>query len=192
MSIDNFKRIILALDPEDLVEECLFRKFTHVIPQETDYSDYIGLISSDYSCAEHIAIMGSGNWGYSLNPVKSLQPFGEESDIDVVIICYQSFLETWNELRLYHRNNYYLLSSDQKARLKRNGENVYSGFVSPKWIANRKSPVRYAYDINSNKYANAFVKYRSVNMMYFKNEVEAIDYYVRGFRLAKGAINNGL
>lgn len=192
MSVDNFKRIIWDLDPEDIVEESLFRGFTHVIPKENDYSEYIELIFSDYKCAEHIAIMGSGNWGYSLNPDKFLRPFGDYSDIDVVIICHEAFQETWKELREYHRSKYYLLSQNQRSRLKRNGENVYSGFISPKWILSRRAPARFAYEVNSNKYANKYVGYRSVNMMYFKNIEEAIDYYVRGFRLAKGAIKNGL
>jgi hypothetical protein len=192
MNIDSFKRVISDVELEDLVEECLYRGFTHVIPTASDYKDYLRLISSDYKCAEHIAIMGSGNWGYSLNPEKYLRPFSNDSDIDVVIICYQSFCETWKELRDYHRKNYYLLSPSQRTKLKRNGENVYSGFISPKWIADKKSPVRFFYEVNSNKYSNRHVGYRAVNMMYFKNKVEAIDYYVRGFRLAKGAINDGI
>jgi hypothetical protein len=192
MSIDNFKKIISTRDPEDIVKECLFRRFTHVIPKETDYSAYIGLISYDYRHAEHIAIMGSGNWGYSLNPEKKLRPFCDDSDIDVVIICYKTFLETWNELRNYHRKNYYLLNQIQRKTIKRNGENVYSGFISPKWIFDRRSPVRFAYEINSDRYANQHVKYRTVNMMYFKNHEEAVDYYVRGFRLAKEAIKDGI
>lgn len=192
MNIDSFKRVISVAEPEDLVEECLSRNFTHVIPVESDYRSYLGLISSDYRYAEHIAIMGSGNWGYSLNPEKSLRPFGKDSDIDVVIICNESFCETWKELRDYHRKNYYLLSQHQRMKLKRNGENVYSGFISPKWILDKKSRLRYCYEVNSNKYSNKYVGYRTVNMMYFKNRVEAIDYYVRGFRLAKGAISYGI
>lgn len=192
MSIEDFKKIISIQDPKDTVEECLFRPFTHAIPNKNDYSAYTGLISCDYKQAEHIAIMGSGNWGYSLNPDKILRPFCDNSDIDLVIICYATFIKTWNELRNYHRKNYYLLNEDQRKKIKRNGENVYSGFVSPKWIFDRRSPMRFAYEINSNRYANEYVNYRTVNMMYFKNTEETIDYYARGFRSAKEAIKNGI
>lgn len=192
MSIDNFKKILSSLEPEEIVEECLYRNYVHAIPKKNEYKEYINLILSDYKNAEHVAIMGSGNWCYSLNPDKNLRPFGDDSDIDIAIICSDSFNATWVEMRSYHRNNYYQLSHHQKTKIKRNGENVYSGFITPKWISNKASPTRFRYEVNSNKYSNKSVDYKPVNMMYFKNKIEVIDYYVRGFRLAKGALKNGL
>jgi hypothetical protein len=192
MSIDNFKRIVSSIEPEDIVTECLYRKYVYAIPSDAEYRSYLEIIALDYPDAELIAIMGSGNWSFSLNPDKGFRPFSKESDIDVVLICNESFHKTWEELRDYHRDNYYQLSQQKRSKLKRSGENVYSGFISPKWISDRASPVRFAYEVNANKYSNKAVGYRRVNMMYFKNTEEAVDYYVRGFRKAKGRIKNGL
>lgn len=129
--------------------------------------------------------MGSGNWAYSLNPKKNFSLYSEQSDIDVVVICEKTFNRTWDALRTYHRTNYYLLSTPEKERLRRNGENVYSGFITPKWIPDKKAKLRFEYEVNTNKYSDENVQYREVNMMYFKNINEVIDYYVRGFSRAK-------
>ena len=128
--------------------------------------------------------MGSGNWKFSLNPEKNFKVFDTKSDIDIAIICRSSFEKTWDELRGYHRQNFYLLSQTKKEQLRRNGENVYSGFVSPQWIPN-KSDMKLIHVVNKNKYSDAVVGFRNVNMMYFKNQNEALDYYVRGFRFAQ-------
>ncbi|NIB42109.1 hypothetical protein HBA55_21060 [Pseudomaricurvus alkylphenolicus] len=192
MEVKDFKSTISQFEPEVLTRECLYRDYVHALPEAVRYAEYINAISSDYVNSDHIAIMGSGNWGYSLNPEKSFRPFCEKSDIDVVIICPETFHEVWEELRDYHRSKYYMLNRYQRLALKRNGENVYSGFITPKWIPNKASPTRFQYDINTNNYSNESVGYRQVNMMFFKNQTEAIDYYVRGFRLAKRAIRDGL
>ena len=187
MSAEEFKSIISSVEPETIVMECLYRDYIHAIPSAAAYRSYLDIIVADYPRAEHIAIMGSGNWCFSLNPEKEFRPFCEESDIDIVIVCRDSFEKTWDELRLYHRKNYYLMSSRDREKLKRNGENVYSGFITPKWISNKRSPLRFNFEINANKYSNEYVQYRKVNMMYFKNITETVDYYVRGFRLARNS-----
>lgn len=185
MTVEQFKLLISSGEPEDIVKECLYRNFVHAIPTITEYRSYLDIVAADYPNAEHIAIMGSGNWCFSLNPEKKFRHFCAESDIDIVIVCKDSFDKTWDELRDYHRSNYYLLSFHDRERLKRNGENVYAGFITPKWILDRRSSIRFTYELNINKYSNEYVKYRKVNMMYFKNTTEAIDYYVRGFRIAR-------
>lgn len=182
---EEFKKIISSSEPETIVTECLYRDYIYAIPSAADYRSYLDIIAEDYPRAVHIAIMGSANWCFSLNPEKNFRPFCEDSDIDIVIVCRDSFEKTWDELRIYHRNNYYSLNSQAREKLKRNGENVYSGFITPKWISDKRSPIRFSYEINTNKYSNTYVRYRKVNMMFFKNITEAIDYYVRGFRLAR-------
>lgn len=184
MTLQEFIGYINESDPWGIASECLYRNFVHAIPDELKYEEYISAIKGDYPNSTRVAIMGSGNWKFSLNPEKNFREYGGRSDIDIAIVCPLSFDATWRELRAYHRDNYYLLGRRGQDSLRRNGENVYSGFVSPKWIPGR-SVSKFAYHLNSNKYSNALVGYRVVNMMYFKDDDEAIDYYVRGFRLVK-------
>lgn len=193
MATDIFLNIVKQSEPIDLAKESLFREFTRAIPNPEKYKEYIGTVRRDYPKSSHISIMGSGNWGFSLNPKKNLSAFHAKSDIDIVIICRESFDKTWEELRSYHRRHYYRLDDAAKTNLKRLGENVYSGFITPAWIPDKRSSFRTEYAIKTNGYSTSEIGYRSVNMMYFKNEAEAIDYYVRGFRLAKmRGVKNGV
>lgn len=184
MTLEDFLALIRSANPIDLAAESLHRDFVHAIPDEFMYKSFLDEVRVDYPLSERIAIMGSGNWKFSLNPKKNFSEFHNKSDIDIVIICRASFEQTWEELRKYHRQNFYLLPYESRSELKRNGENIYSGFVSPKWIPG-KSIANFICALNSNKYSNEIIGYRSVNMMYFKNSDEALDYYVRGFRLAQ-------
>jgi hypothetical protein len=188
MSLEDFKKIITSGDIKSIVEECLNRDIVHAIPTKSEYANYINTIKLDHSSASHIAIMGSGNWCYSLNPDKKFRAFHKGSDIDIVIICEESFHQTWSDLREHHRKEYYFLSFEQKSKLKRNGENVYSGFVTPKWITDKASKALFEHELRCNNYSNKIVGYRKVNMMYFKNKIETVDYYTRGFRLALGRL----
>ncbi|MCG8669071.1 MAG: hypothetical protein MI867_06625, partial [Pseudomonadales bacterium] len=183
---------ILDANPVELSREWLFKEETSIFERKEDYSSYIELIRRDYPEVEEILIAGSGNWGFSLNPKKRFSPFGKSSDVDVVIISEAYFNDVWKELRTYHRKNYYLLRWEDKQALNRNGQNVYSGFVSPKWIPDRTSVTRFSYELNTNNYSNKDVSFRKVNMLFFKNKEETIDYYTRGFRIAKSELRNGL
>lgn len=184
MTLEEFLALVKSADPVALATECLHRDFVHAILDEAKYQAFLDKVRSDYPSADRIAIMGSGNWKFSLNPEKKFSEFHSQSDIDVAIICRASYEQTWEELRAYHRKNFYLLPFAKREALRRNGENVYSGFISPKWIP-EKSDEKFRYNLNRNKYSDGVIGFRTVNMMYFKNQEEALDYYVRGFWLAQ-------
>lgn len=188
MKLKDFLEVIKKSDPYNMAEECLLRDIVSSIESAEKYEQYLKEVYSDYPNAEHIAIMGSGNWKFSLNPDKNFREFFDKSDIDIVIICQESFHETWADMREYHRKEYYFLPKHKKEELNRSGQNVYSGFISPKWIPNAKSRARFKYEIRTNNYSNLVVGFRKVNMMYFRNRLEVIDYYARGFKLAQNRI----
>ena len=134
---------------------------------------------------QHVAVMGSGNWRYSLNPDKGFREFCKTSDVDVAIVSSELFTELWEEMRMHHRKHFYALSFNEKKRLRRSGENVYCGFISPTWIPNRDRQKSYEYQRMLNSLSDKAVQFLKVKMMFFKNEVEAVDYYARGFQIAK-------
>lgn len=184
MDIQIFLETLKAQSPSAVAEELLLAKSIHAFSTTALYDEYKKDIISDHGHAHHVAIVGSANWKFSLNPHKNFREFHSNSDIDVAIICAQSYLETWDDLRKHHRTSYYSLDFTARQSLKRFGENVYSGFVSPKWIPSLKSDLKQRYEKLTNKYSTRAVGFKTVNMMYFRNMDEAIDYYVRGILAA--------
>lgn len=184
MDVEEFIRFIRSDSPTSIAEALLFKSHIHVLPSEEDYIQYKNMVIADHVSAHHVAVVGSGNWKFSLAPEKNLKEFHEKSDIDIAIICAESYLQTWDELRKHHRDNYYTLNHAKRQALKRFGENVYSGFATPKWMPSLRSELKQRYQKLTNKYSTREVGYKSVNMMYFRNTEEAIDYYVRGIRNA--------
>lgn len=190
MSLEAFKDEIRQTEAGTLAEQWFKRDAVHAIRVKDDYQTFKNSIQADYPNAVDIAIMGSGNWGFSLSPLphKQFRAYCGYSDIDVAIISPIDFENIWGEIRTYHRQNFYRVSRQQKDSLLRNGQNVYSGFVTPKWNPNRRSQYRFQYEINTDKYSTDLVGFRTVNMMFFKNLEEVVDYYIRSIRLAKGRI----
>lgn len=189
MTLEEFSTEIKSANAIELAIKYLHRESVHAIPDVVGYRAFIEEIREDYSSSDHISVVGSGNWKFSLNPYKNFTEYHSKSDVDIAIICRASFEEVWGELRAYHRKNFYLISRSKKEDLKRSGENVYSGFISPKWIP-EKSLLKHKYVLNANKYSSELIGFRNVNMMYFKNQDEALDYYKRSFLWAqrKGAL----
>lgn len=187
MTCGEFKNLISESSPTTLARNFLLAANTAVFGDPEPYEEFkrrvVGLIGD----VQLVAVVGSGNWRYSLNPEKNFRPFCPESDIDVAIVSPNHFHSIWNEMRRMHRCHYYSLSQPERARLKRNGENVYSGFISPLWVPDRtvRRPTHLEHIRLLNILSDASVGYRKVNMLFFKDTDEAIDYYVRGFIIAK-------
>jgi hypothetical protein len=144
------------------------------------YVDFRQRVALAYPDAQQVFIAGSGNWGFSLNPENGLRSFGDHSDIDVGVIHESFFHTTWEELRKYHREYFYQVSRTTKDALRRSGENVYSGFISPAWIPSTGNSFRFQHNKILNALSSHLVGYKPVKMLFFKNRTEAVDYYKRG------------
>lgn len=185
MILDEVIAYIKTHEIYEAVKYFLFQENIPAINGREEYERYKSIVKIDHPKADNILIGGSGNWGYSFNPIKFLRPFCDDSDIDLIVVSSNYFNYSWEKLRKYHRNNWYRIGRDNQLSLRRKGENVYSGFVSLKWIIDIYNPERIEYEEMVNNYSNSIVKYKKVNLMYFKNEVELIDYYIRSFRLVR-------
>lgn len=153
---------------------------------------FLSPIRNDWLHTEELHIGGTSAWRYSLNPSKMFKEFDEDSDIDVVNISDSHFRETWDEIRKRHRATWYLLDSKAKKKFRRMGENVYSGFVSPKWIPHSGNPLRFSFVSHLETYSKHAPGHRSVNMLFFRNLIEAKDYYRRGIESAKERLSYGV
>jgi hypothetical protein len=188
MNLPNFIQELATFPAEVLASQYLKREVIAAFETSSDYASFRQLVQSEVKYSEFIAVVGTGNWGYSLNPEKAFKPFDHLSDIDVAVISLDLFQATWNELRHIHRSLWHGLAYSAQQALRRNGENVYCGFVNPMWIPDKRSACRYEFKSMTNRLSNGSPGRREVRMMYFKNETEAIDYYKRGFYAAQGKV----
>lgn len=152
------------------------------------YKQFTTLVEQEVGGGPQVAVVGTGNWEYSLNPHKSFKRFDEKSDIDVAVVSPDMFHNTWDQIRHSHRRTWWSINKDARNSFLRNGENVYCGFVPPMWIPGPTSSFRFKYISMLNRLSNQSPGRREVKMMFFKSETEAIDYYRRGFQLAKWSI----
>lgn len=160
MTLEDFKARILASAPEELVAEFLNKAEVNVLPDAAAYLLFKALVQQHFPDSDAIFIVGSGNWGYSLNPEKIWTPFHGQSDVDVAVISQTLFERTWEELRIEHRTKWYAMRQYQRDQLRRNAENIYAGFACPKWIPDRGHPSAYAYRSALNKLSVKDVGYR--------------------------------
>jgi len=188
MSLEAFQSRIKDSIPRNLAEEFLLADRVHIFQDEQSYSCFRGSVSGLFDGCDHIAVVGSGNWRFSLNPNKGFREFGSHSDVDVAVISTNQFTVLWEEMRSRHRLHFYRLPESRRDQLRRDSENVYAGFISPMWIPNRDAVADYEFRRKLNRLSDVTVNYLRVKMLFFKNLTEAVDYYSRGFSLARRAL----
>lgn len=187
-TIAEFKTWLINCEPLQLAREFCLGNSVHALPTPAEYERFRHKVATQLPSAEFIAIVGSGNWRFSLNPEKLLTEYHAKSDIDVAVVSQELYQGTWDEMRKLHRDRWYTLHPPERAKLVRNGQNVYAGFACPTWLPQRSHPTVYAFKSMLNHLSGPELGYREVKMMYFKNQTEMIDYYRRGFEEAKRGI----
>ncbi|MGE8943288.1 hypothetical protein ACO2I3_15365 [Leptospira interrogans] len=185
MTLAQFKALIKTHAPKELSERYIRSATVHALQSADDYTVFKARVNRLFPHAENIFIAGSGNWGYSLNPRKLWEPFRDTSDIDVGVVSSRMFQETWDNIREAHREQWYQIGYSNQQYLRRNGENVYCGFASPLWIPIAGHPYSYAFRRAANTLTSHQLAWREVRLMIFRNAIEAVDYYQRGFRVAQ-------
>jgi hypothetical protein len=188
LSINTFYNDISTHDPQDLVRKWLNAEIPHAFKTAEKYQEFIDCIKSDWPDSSSIQVAGTSSWKYSLNPKKNFSEYHNKSDVDVVIISKSYFEQTWEILRQLHRKRWYSWPQHLRDSVMRTGVNVYCGFISPKHIPDQSNSFRFSFLSKCNSYSTKIIGYRDVNMMFFKSQDDALDYYVRGVRLAKRRI----
>jgi predicted nucleotidyltransferase len=183
--VEDFRQQLVSSEPGELAEKFLLSDIVYAFPTAPAYAGFRSQVRQLFPDAEEIFLVGSGNWRFSLNPVKFLIEFHGDSDIDVAVVSSVLFEKTWTCLRSVHRDRWYMFDAPLRERLRRNGENIYSGFACPAWIPERGHALAYEFKLNLDKLKSQELAYRPVKMLYFKNRIETIDYYKRGFMIAR-------
>lgn len=187
-TIAEFRAWLIDGEPLQLASEFCLGDSVHALAGPAEYEQFRCKVATQLPPAEFIAIVGSGNWRFSLNPEKLLAEYHAKSDIDVAVVSQELYQSTWDEMRKLHRDRWYTLPETARKKLARNGQNVYAGFACPAWLPERGHPTVYSFKSMLNRLTGPELGYREVKMMYFKNQTEMIDYYRRGFEDAKRGI----
>lgn len=187
-TIEEFQTWLINGEPLQLAREFCMRDSVHALPLRAEYERFRRKVAAQLPSAKFIAIVGSGNWRFSLNPEKPFVEYHPKSDIDVAVVSQELYQNTWDEMRKLHRDRWYTLDRTERERLVRYGQNVYAGFACPTWIPQRSHPSLYSFKSMLNRLSGPEVGYREVKIMYFKNQIEMIDYYRRGFEVAKRGV----
>ncbi|HYJ87679.1 MAG TPA: hypothetical protein VEW46_16570 [Pyrinomonadaceae bacterium] len=185
MNREEFITNIREHQPDLLAETYLAADTVTAFPNPVDYASFKTRVHQQLAGVESLSIVGTGNWRFSLNPDKGLKEFDRTSDIDIAVVSSEQFNQTWEELRRVHRSRWYTLPHAIREKIRRNAEDVYAGFITPMWIPGDPCELRYRFKTILNQLRDASVQFKPIKMLFFKNEVEAIDYYKRGFLLAK-------
>jgi hypothetical protein len=190
MTREEFIAVVRQHSATLLADQYLHAEQVHMFISRAEYDAFRVRVATEFAGAEAVSVVGSGNWGYSLNPDKALRQFDANSDVDVAVISRDHYQQTWDLIRHFHRTSWYAIDFDQRQRLRRNGENIYAGFVSPNWIPDTRSTARFEFRRALNRLSDNSVGFRKVNALFFRNVTEAADYYVRGFSIAKASLSS--
>jgi hypothetical protein len=185
---EEFLADISKRSAKELAVHYFERAEATAFPVQAAYAHFKSLVQHEVGGEPQVVVVGTGNWKFSLNPHKGFKTFDANSDIDVAVVSHDRFHQTWEELRKVHRKTWWALGNEERNSLLRYGQDVYSGFVTPGWIPSYQNTLRFDYLSMLNRLSNQSPGKREVKMMFFKNNTEAIDYYRRGFQLAKWSI----
>jgi hypothetical protein len=185
MDREEFIADIRERQPDALAEAYLAADTVTAFPNADDYASFKARVRQHISGVESLSIVGTGNWRFSLHPDKALKEFDGASDIDIAVVSLEQFHQTWEELRRVHRSLWYTFPYVIRERLRRNAEDVYAGFITPIWIPGHRCELRYRFKVILNQLRDESVSFKPIKMLFFKNRFEVIDYYKRGFLLAK-------
>lgn len=196
MPIDKseLKDLILGKSPLDFCRYHLFDPNVHIFERSEElgvvgnYHEFKCQIANSLSTSpNNVAIVGSGKFGYSMNPTKEIfKDFNDYSDLDVVIACPETFEKTWMQLR----KAYYSNQMDVK---KCHAGDVFSKFL----VVNHKMEYKSTHmretigllEEMKKDIARSFRIKRVINYRIYSSWLDVEAYHEFGVNVLKNALN---
>lgn len=107
MTVDQFKSDLKAFNVDEMYQRYILTGSCAAFDDQCSYtirSSIARQFSVDYT---GVIIVGSANLGFSIKPQKRYIPFGDDSDIDVAIVCARLFERVWQEVYLFDKSGAY-------------------------------------------------------------------------------------
>ena len=133
MTPNEFRQLVAVTNDSGLIGPCLRDALVPWVfePNPASWTNFRADLSAEFDVGtEDIAIVGSGRFGFSLNPGKNLRAFNDRSDIDVVVVSADLFDKLWYDLlkAAYPRPP---VNQRVGGWLKDRQSELYTGWLSP-------------------------------------------------------------
>ena len=141
MDFDGFSRLVREGDARHVLNSTMFFAIPSLFRSHPElYDEFRFELARSLRVPERgIALVGSGQLGFSLNPHHLGRPVSDQSDLDVVIVSPPRFDSTWLELN--ELQSEWFLEAIDKARIYRCREDLFWGFIRLEELPRRVSLV---------------------------------------------------
>jgi hypothetical protein len=105
-SPEEFKKLVNENEPEDIVQRYILDLFPFCFKDNlTMYWELRETVCSRFALhPQSFSIAGSGKLGFSIAPDKFGKPFGDASDIDIILVSEKLFDDIWDDLVDFYQN----------------------------------------------------------------------------------------
>lgn len=104
MVIDQFKIDLKSLSADQMFQRYILTGSCSAVDDHSSY-ELRNSISQNFTVDYNsVIIVGSANLGFSIKPRKRYVSFGDDSDVDVAIVCGKLFERVWKEVYLYEKS----------------------------------------------------------------------------------------
>ena len=135
---DDFRELLRTRDLDWIIDEHLFQGTPFYSADEPDVHDaMVRAISIGLKVPrDDICVVGSARVGFSLSPPKFGEPFGQFSDIDIIVVSSVLFDPSWLDILGLRRKHSAVLHRNTRQRLQEHRERhyIYNGWIYPSSI----------------------------------------------------------
>ena len=104
MDIESFKLDLSRLTANEMYHRYVLTGSCEKLHDDAAHKIRSGIANEFHVDYVNVIIVGSSNLGFSIKPKKRYVPFGDDSDIDVAIVCSNLFEKVWHEVFLYEKS----------------------------------------------------------------------------------------
>lgn len=129
MDIADFKAFLADHTADQVYDRCILTGSCSAISDDATHTVRDNIAQRFGVEFANVVIVGSANLGFSIKPKKRYVSFGEESDVDVALVCSNLFERVWKEVFLFEKSGAFWPSRHEFRR-----------YLSKGWIRPDKLP----------------------------------------------------
>ena len=138
-SKEEFEHILRTCNLDRVLDEHLFSGLPFSFSESPEiYDQMLRTISRGLRVQqEDICVIGSARVGFSLAPHKFGTPFGQSSDVDIIVVSSALFDLSWEDIITNRRVRWASLREQTRRSLKEHRElhHIYNGWIYPDSLA---------------------------------------------------------